>query len=79
MTLSLEELQIGRIARIASIDAGETELDLKLREIGFAEGDEVEVLVRSPWGGRSLAVRLNRRIIALRRGEASAVRLDVAA
>lgn len=65
----------GALARIASIEAA-PDLEAKLREIGFAEGDEVEMLGRGPFGGQPLAVRLNRRIIALRSVEARALRLE---
>lgn len=65
----------GALARIASIEAA-PDLEAKLREIGFAEGDEVEMLGCGPFGGQPLAVRLNRRIIALRMVEARALRLE---
>lgn len=48
-------------------------LELKLREIGFCEGDGVQLLARGPFGGQPLAVRLNRRIIAMRADEAAAL------
>lgn len=74
--MTLDDLIQGGVGRIASIDAGAPELEAKLREIGFSEGDEVELLTRGPFGGQPLAVRLNRTIIALRSAEAKAVRLE---
>ncbi|HWA20931.1 MAG TPA: FeoA family protein [Caulobacterales bacterium] len=73
--MTLDRMAKGALARIASIEAA-PDLEAKLREIGFAEGDEVEMLGRGPFGGQPLAVRLNRRIIALRSVEARALRLE---
>ncbi len=75
--MTLNDLTIGRVAHVAAILAG-PDLEAKLREIGFSEGDEVELLSRGPFGGQPLAVRLNRTIIALRGAEAQAVRLEPA-
>jgi ferrous iron transport protein A len=75
--MTLDSLAKGAVARIASIEAS-PDLEAKLREIGFAEGDEVELLNRGPFGGNPIAVRLNRRIIALRVNEARALKLEAA-
>jgi ferrous iron transport protein A len=74
--MTLNDLAKGGVARIAEIQGLRPDLEAKLREIGFSEGDEVELLTRGPFGGQPLAVRLNRRIIALRGTEAQAVRLE---
>jgi ferrous iron transport protein A len=74
--MKLNELPPGRKARVSRIDAAATELEAKLREVGFAEGDEVEMLTHGPFGGRTLAVRLNRSIIALRGPEASSIEVE---
>ncbi len=76
--MKLSELKTGRVARVRGVDAASAELEAKLREVGFSEGDEVEMLGRGPWpfGWRTLAVRLNRTIIALRVGEASLVEVE---
>lgn len=66
------------MAQIVAIAPGELALETKLREIGFCEGDEVELLMRGPLGGQPLAVRLNRRIIAMRRSEARAILVESA-
>lgn len=76
--MKLSELPPGRIARVADIAGGTPELEAKLREVGFSEGDEVEMLTHGPFGGRTLAVRLNRSIIALRGAEAALIRVEVA-
>ncbi len=75
--MTLDSLAKGAAARIAAIEAS-PELEAKLREIGFAEGDEVEMLGAGPLGGQPLAVRLNRRIIALRAAEARALLIETA-
>lgn len=75
--MKLNELAPGRIARVRGVDAA-AELEAKLREVGFSEGDEVEMLGRGPFGGRTLAVRLNRTIIALRGPEAALVEVEPA-
>lgn len=76
--MKLSELTPGRIARVRGVDAAAAELEAKLREVGFSEGDEVEMLGRGPFGGRTLAVRLNRTIIALRGPEAALVEVEPA-
>ena len=71
----LNELKAGATGRVSGIATSDPMLEAKLREIGFAEGDEVELLTRGPFGGQPLAVRLNRTIVALRTLEAKAVRI----
>ncbi|MBA3067550.1 MAG: ferrous iron transport protein A [Hyphomonas sp.] len=71
--MSIDDLPEGGCARIVSISALVPELAAKLREIGFCEGDDVQLLTRGPLGAQPLAVRLNRRVIAMRRDEARAV------
>ncbi|MBI1392893.1 MAG: ferrous iron transport protein A [Alphaproteobacteria bacterium] len=63
--------------RIVAIDDGAGGLAAKLREIGFAENDEVEVLAFGPIGGRPLCVRLNETMIALRPEEARLISVEV--
>jgi len=47
-----------------------------LREIGFAEEDEVELLYTGPLGRKPLCFRLNRTMIALRANEAMAIEVE---
>lgn len=74
--MKLSELKPGRVAHVRAVDAASAELEAKLREVGFSEGDEVEMLGHGPFGGRTLAVRLNRTIIALRGPEAALVEVE---
>lgn len=74
--MNLSDLKFGAVARVLGVAAGSGELEAKLREVGFSEGDEVEMLGHGPFGGRTLAVRLNRTIIALRGAEASLVEVE---
>lgn len=68
--MTLNELQAGQMGRIVSLSSHEAGMDEKLREVGFCEGDEVELLQRGPVGREPLAIRLNRKIFALRSEEA---------
>lgn len=74
-SLTLDRLGRGQTARVAGFTPAGERFELRLREVGFAEGDEVEVLQRALLSG-GVSVRLNRTIIALRREEAAALRLE---
>lgn len=76
--MKLNELRPRQRARVRTIGAGTDGLGTKLREIGFSEGDEVEMVGTGPFGGRTLAVRLNRTLIALRIDEATHIEVDPA-
>jgi ferrous iron transport protein A len=76
--MKLNELRPRQRARVRTIGAGTDGLGTKLREIGFSEGDEVEMVGAGPFGGRTLAVRLNRTLIALRTDEATHIEVDPA-
>jgi len=76
--MKLHELKARQKARIRSIATGSEQMDIKLREVGFSEDDEVEMVGAGPLGGRTLAVRLNRSLIALRTSEADLVEVDPA-
>lgn len=78
MTIGLDQLTKGRIARVSGFAASDDNLVAKLREIGFAEGDEVELLGKGWLGGAPLSIRLNRTVIALRKGEAALVQVELA-
>lgn len=47
----------------------------RLREMGFAEGLEIELLHQSLFGKDPIAVRVGRMTVALRRAEANVIRL----
>jgi ferrous iron transport protein A len=71
--MTLDQLAIGRASRVAAISDADPDLAAKLREIGFAENDEIEMLHHGPLGTRGVCVRLNRTLIALRPTEAAAI------
>ena len=77
MTIGLDRLAKGRVGRVSGFNLADSKLVAKLREIGFAEGDEVELLAKGWLGGAPLSIRLNRTMIALRKGEAALVLVEL--
>jgi ferrous iron transport protein A len=75
-TVQLSQFSKGRVGRVVGFAADADSLVAKLREIGFAEGDEVELLGRGWLGGAPLSIRLNRTVIALRKNEAALIRVE---
>ena len=74
---SLDQLRIGRRARIAAIDweqLGQSDA-VRLRQFGFDEGVSVEPLHNGPVGRDPLAVRVGRMTVAIRRAHARAVQV----
>lgn len=67
-TKPIERLKPGEIATIIAIDR--EGLDhasaLRLHELGFDEGVDVELLHRAPLGGDPLALRVGNMVVALR-------------
>jgi len=78
LSVGMHTLAKGAVARVTGFEAGDESLVAKLREIGFAEGDEVELLARGWLGGAPLSFRLNRTVIALRKAEAAFVLVEPA-
>ena len=75
---SLKRGQIGRIVGFAGEgDPSSPDLIARLREIGFAESDEVELLHKGPILGSPLCFRLNRTQIALRPAEARVIEVEL--
>ena len=74
--MNLLELEKSQRARVSNISEQNPDLALKLREIGFAEGDEVEVKHYGPLAKRPICVRLNQTFIALRSEEAEAILIE---
>jgi ferrous iron transport protein A len=72
----LDRISRGEVRRISGFGVGDSQMISRLREIGFAEGDEVELLGRGWLGGAPLSFRLNRTIVALRRNEAALVLVE---
>ena len=79
LSFGLDRLAKGAVGRVIGFASGDAKLVAKLREIGFAEGDEVELLAKGWLGGAPLSIRLNRTVIALRKGEAALVLVESAA
>jgi ferrous iron transport protein A len=75
VALSLERLALRQPGTVATIDwarlAGPEAR--RLRELGFDEGAEVEVLHRATLGGGPIACRIGRMTVALRRAVAGAI------
>lgn len=76
--LLLTTLQRGQKARILGIEGNEA-LSRKLLELGVEEGQEVALLHEGPVGRDPLAIRMNDRIIALRRRDASHIHVQLLA
>lgn len=73
--MGLVRLPRGRAAAVADVQAASpvlAELPARLRELGFLDGEEVEVLASGLSGG-PLAVRVGGTTFALRRREAECV------
>jgi ferrous iron transport protein A len=79
VSVGMHTLTKGLQARVTGFGPGDESLVAKLREIGFAEGDDVELLARGWLGGAPLSFRLNRTVIALRKAEAAMVLVETQA
>jgi len=75
--MTLDQLERKRKAIIKGFDEGHSELETRLREIGFAEGDSVETLHVGLFDKNPISVRLNGAIIALRRKDASVIKVGL--
>jgi ferrous iron transport protein A len=76
-TVSLDQLELGTKARVASIDwngLDEGEAG-RLQHFGFDEGVAVEPLHLGPFGRDPIAIRVGRMTVAIRRKHASAIRV----
>jgi ferrous iron transport protein A len=78
--MRIDQLKPGQLAHVASIDeAGATARDaLRLRELGFDEGVEVEIEHMGPIGGDPISLRVGSNVVALRRALARLVDVDPA-
>jgi ferrous iron transport protein A len=76
-TLGLDQLGVGKKARVVSIDwtALDDSESCRLRHFGFDEGMTVEPLHLGPFGRDPIAIRVGRMTVAIRRRHASAVRV----
>jgi ferrous iron transport protein A len=75
--MRLDLLKKGLPAKVKSLSGDDRALEAKLREVGFAEDDEIEVVHIGPLGGKPICVRLNRTLVALRAEEAALIEVDV--
>lgn len=76
MALRLTDLSKNESAVITGFDENDAELSTRLREIGFAEGDNVTPLHFGFFGKNPMSVRVNGALIALRRQDAKAVLVE---
>ena len=77
LALTLSNLPKNTPATVTGFQQGQSELETRLREIGFAEGDHVQAPHFGLFGRNPLTVKLNGALIALRRNEAHAVLVEV--
>lgn len=75
--MTLDQIEKQQRARVSGFSGGADDLVARLREIGFAEDDEVELLYRGPFARKPLCFRLNRTMIALRADEARMIKVDL--
>ena len=75
--MTLRDLPKQKLARVTGFSPGDNDLEIRLREIGFAEGDEVEIRHTGLFGRNPMSVRLNGAHIAMRKIEAGAVNVEV--
>ena len=76
MALRLTDLSKNESAVITGFDENDAGLSTRLREIGFAEGDNVTPLHFGFFGKNPMSVRVNGALIALRRQDAKAVLVE---
>jgi ferrous iron transport protein A len=76
-TVNLDQLEVGKKARVRSIDwsALDEAESCRLRHFGFDEGVTVEPLHLGPFGRDPIAIRVGRMTVAIRRKHAGAVRV----
>lgn len=72
MEMSLDTLRLGMRAEIISID--DSLITPKLVELGFMNGECVEVIFKAPFGD-PIAVEINGSVLSLRKEEASLIHL----
>lgn len=75
-TMTLDEIEKQQVSRVLGFAEGNEDLVARLREIGFAEGDEVELLYTGPFARKPLCFRLNRTMVALRPYEARVIAVE---
>jgi ferrous iron transport protein A len=76
MSTTLGQLRKGQTGTILSVDTADAR-DTRLLEMGFLEGSKIEVMHEAPWGKDPIIVRIRGALIALRRQEADAVKVEL--
>ena len=78
--MTLTELPHRTLAIVDSVlDLGENDkIARRLRELGFVDGEQVEVVAKGPLGAEPLLVQVGFTRFALRRSEAGRVHLKLA-
>jgi len=74
--MTLDKLKRRMPAIIKGFSSNDSDLETRLREIGFAEGDSVEALHFGLINRNPMSVRLNGALIALRRSDAAAILVE---
>ena len=74
----IERLSPGETATIVAIDRGGVDepTAMRLHELGFDEGVDVELLHRAPFGGDPMAVRVGNMVVALRKSMARLIEVE---
>lgn len=76
-TALLSEIPLGSSSRVVGLSPAtnpkETAIASRLVDLGFFEGESVEVIAEAPWSRDPIVVQVGASIIALRRSEAQLV------
>lgn len=77
--LVLANMKPGMQGHVVGFETPDVHADMadRLREMGFAEDLDIEVLHESPFGRDPIAVRVGRMTIALRRKEAHYIKVQL--
>lgn len=75
--VSLGSLAPGSSGKVSMFDETDSGMVDRLREIGFAEGLDIELLHQSPFGGDPIAVRIDVMTVALRREQANLIKVQI--
>jgi len=75
--MTLRELKRRQTAHVSGFAQDDSALETRLREIGFAEGDRVELMHWGLFGRNPITVKLNGTLIAMRKNEAAAVEIKL--
>jgi ferrous iron transport protein A len=75
-SFGLHELQVGEAAILVEVEIRSNEsLKRRLDDLGFIPGSQIEVLHEAPWFRDPIVVKVNGMRLAIRRSEASRIRV----